>query len=310
MEEEGTHLANITYKLDLRGERSVTFGFDIRIERWVHVIPPTLNIGRLRSTSGQDLVRVGRVDIGRSIFKHGKGYVEMKLTIPGQNHRPFPLDTKLPFTVTVTTFSVPVCADSDPHTDKDALCPLIDVAALHLLLRLGFKRYTTLRVRDFLSVKQRNMTSYRVLPNFQQRDALDVNTGSKEWVAYVGDDQKLKGKGHWKQEFIFTSSITLSSEFATPTFRHLLIDVNVRVAVFLLCYAMTLILYAQYALQLECIIPSQQSFLPNHHITIKLPIVISYEIYSASSTRSGPLSPLLFVFCALWLKATPAHAVL
>jgi hypothetical protein len=231
MHEEGRHQASIIYKLDLRGERSVTFGFDMHIERRLNVIPPNLNI-RLHPRSDGDLVRMGRMDISRSMFKHGKGHVDMKLNIPGQNHRPFPIDTGLPFTVVVSTFSVPVYETSDPETDKDALCPSVDIAALHLLLRVRLKRYTTLRVRGALTTKQQNIRSHRLLSNFQDKDTLDVDIGPKEWVAYIGDDEKFRGKGHWKQQFIFRSSLILSSQLATPTFKHTLVDVNVRIILF------------------------------------------------------------------------------
>src|ERR1700720_3877774 len=74
MQEDGQHMASITYKLDLCGERSVTFGFNIRIERWVQVIPPRIpnmaNIGGLRFPSGRDLVRIEGMDISRSFFSH------------------------------------------------------------------------------------------------------------------------------------------------------------------------------------------------------------------------------------------------
>ena len=53
MHEQGRHLASIVYKLDLRGERNATFGFDIQIKRKLIVIPPNLNIGRLRSAGGK-----------------------------------------------------------------------------------------------------------------------------------------------------------------------------------------------------------------------------------------------------------------
>jgi len=250
-EEVGSRLASIEYKLDLCGERNVTFGFDMHIERWVKVIPPST----LRPTGGRDLVRTGGVDISRSVFKRGKGHVEMTLSIPGHSHRLFPMDTKIPFTVTVSTFSVPVYATSDPETDKDALFPTIDVAMLHLLLRLGLKRYTTLRVRGLFSATEQTMSSHRALPNFQQKDKLNVDVGPKEWVACTGD-QKLRGKGHWKQQFVFRSSMTLSSQLATSTFKHTLIDVS-------------------YALKLDCIIPTQKIFGADNRITIKLPIVIS-----------------------------------
>jgi len=207
------------------------------------------------------------------MFKHGKGHVDMKLNIPGQNHGPFPIDTRLPFTVVVSTFSVPVYETSDPETDKDALCPSIDITALHLLLRVRLKRYTTLRVHGALTTRQQNIRSHRLLSNFQDKDTLDVDIGPKEWVAYIGDDEKLRGKGHWKQQFIFRSSLMLSSQLATPTFKHALVDVN-------------------YALKLECIIPSHKSLIPDHCITIKLPIVISSKTSSASSRRSAS-SPLL-----------------
>jgi len=226
MHEVSRHKASITYKLDLRGERNTTFGFDMHVERKLIVVPPDLNIGGLRSSSG-DLVRMERMEISRSIFKHGKGHVEMKLNIPGQNHRPFPIDARLPFTVTVSTFSVPVYETSDPENDKDALCPSIDIAALHLLLRVRLKRYTTLRVRGVLHTMQQNLRSHRILPNFLEKNTLDVDVGPKEWVACTGD-QKLRGKGHWKQEFVFRSSLTLTPLLATPTFKHMLIDVSVR----------------------------------------------------------------------------------
>jgi hypothetical protein len=232
MHEEDCHQASIIYKLDLRGERSVTFGFDVHIERRLNVIPPNLNIDRLRPRSGGDLVRVGRLDISRSMFKHGKGHVDMKLNIPGQNHGPFPIDTRLPFTVVVSTFSVPVYETSDPETDKDALCPSIDITALHLLLRVRLKRYTTLRVHGALTTRQQNIRSHRLLSNFRDKDTLDVDIGPKEWVAYIGDDEKLRGKGHWKQQFVFRSSLILSSQLATPTFKHTLVDVNVRIILF------------------------------------------------------------------------------
>lgn len=274
MHEVGRHQASITYKLVLRGERSVTFGFDVHIERKLNVIPPDLNIDKLHPTgSGGDLVRVGRLDISRSMFKHGKGHVDVKLDIPGQNHCPFPIDTRLPFTVVVSTFSVPVYETSDPETDKDALCPSINIAALHLLLRVKLKRYTTLRVRRPLITKQRNIRSHHLLSNFQDKDTLNVDIGPKEWVACIGDDKELRGKGHWKQQFVFRSSLRLSSQLATPTFKHTLVDVD-------------------YALKLECIIPSQKSLVPDHCIKIKLPIVISSTTSSASSHRSAS-SPLL-----------------
>jgi len=192
----------------------------------------------------------------------------VKLNIPGHNHRPFPIDVRIPFTVTVTTFSIPVCATSGPEIDKDALCPSIDATALHLLLRLGLKRYTTLRVRGASSTKEQTTSSNRALPNFQQKDKLNVQVGPKEWVACTEDDLKLRGKGHWKQQFVFHSSIKLSSRHTTPTFKYTLVDVS-------------------YALKLDCIIPNQTSIVPAHYVTIKLPIVISYGMNSVSSTRSA-----------------------
>ena len=233
MKEEGRHLASITYTLYLCAERNVTFGFDIHIERSLIVVPPDLNTSRFRSRRGGDLVRMGRMELSRSIFNHGKGHFEVKLNIPGQKHRPFPIGSKVPFTVTVSTFSVPVYENSDPRTDKDALCPSIDMAALHLLLRLKLKRYTALRVRGALSTKEQTVSSQWTLPNFQQKGTLNVDVGPKVWVACTGDDQKLNGKGHWKQQFIFHSSISLTSQLVTPTFKHRLIDVSVRIILFL-----------------------------------------------------------------------------
>ena len=83
-EQAGRHLAKIVYKLDLRGERNISFGFDMHIERCVQVVPPSPNIGTLRPTGGRDPVRMGGVDISRSVFKRGKGRVETKLSIPSQ----------------------------------------------------------------------------------------------------------------------------------------------------------------------------------------------------------------------------------
>jgi hypothetical protein len=230
----------------------------------------------------------------------------MKLSIPGQNHRPFPMNAKLPFTVTVSTFSIPVYATSDPETDKDALCPSIDTAALHLLLRLKLKRYTTIRVRGALSTRQQAIGSYHALPNFQQKDTLDVDVGPKEWVAYTGDDQKLNGKGHWKQQFIFRSSIVLSSQLATPTFKHTLIDVSVRIMLFScnISVATADLLCEQYALRLECTIPSRRRLVPDHCITIKLPIVISSGTNSTCSTRPSPSRVLFVLHYLLRLAAT------
>jgi hypothetical protein len=236
----------------------------------------------------------------------------MKLNIPGQNHRPFPIDTRLPFVVVVSTFSVPVYETSDPETDKDALCPSIDIAALHLLLRVRLKRYTTLRVRGALTTKQQNISSHRLLSNFQDKDALDVDIGPKEWVAYIGDDQKHRGKGHWKQQFVFRSSLTLSSQLATPTFKHALIDVNVSIILFYRHYTLgcpLIPICKQYALKLECIIPSQKSLVPDHCITIKLPIVISSKTSSASSRRSAS-SPLLFVLLTRLLNVAVTNFAL
>ena len=64
-EQAGRHLAKIVYKLDLRGERNISFGFDMHSERCVQVVPPSPNIGTLRPTGGRDPVRMGGVDISR-----------------------------------------------------------------------------------------------------------------------------------------------------------------------------------------------------------------------------------------------------
>jgi len=61
-------------------------------------------------------------------------------------------------------------------------------------------------------------------------------------------------------------------------------------------FVIACLLYEQYALKLDCIIPNQKSFVMEHYITIKLPIVISSNVTSAS-TRPGS-SRLLFVFPA------------
>jgi hypothetical protein len=156
----------------------------------------------------------------------------MILNVHGQHHRSFSIDSLIPFTVSVSTLSVPVDATSDPETDKDALCPSIDTAALHLLLRLKLKRYTTLRVRGIFTTTEQRMSSQQTLSNFQQRDTFGVDIGPKEWVQCTEDDQRLKGKGRWEQHFVFRSSLMLSSQLATPTFEHELIDVSVRALLF------------------------------------------------------------------------------
>ena len=162
------------------------------------------------------------------MFKHSKGRVEMILTVPGHRDRAFPINSVIPFTVVVSTFSVPVYATADPETDKDALCPSIDIAALHLLLRLRLKCYTNLRTHGIISMTEQSMTSHRDLSNFRQKHALDVDIGPKEWVECGDNEPKLRGKGRWKQELVFRSNLTLSPQLATPTFKHTLVDVRVR----------------------------------------------------------------------------------
>lgn len=164
----------------------------------------------------------------RSLFKYGKGLVNVEICFPTIGDGPFQINTKIPFVVTVKTFSIPVYPMTDPETDKEARFPSIDISALHSLLRLRVKRYTTLRVRGVIFSKQETLRSHHaLLGNLDKQVALNVDIGPKEWVLYSGDDQKLRGKGHWTQKLVFHSSMIFSSDSTIPTFTSTLVDVRV-----------------------------------------------------------------------------------
>jgi len=89
-----------------------------------------------------------------------------------------------------------------------------------------------------------------------KKEGLDVDAGEKKWVAYEGPNVKDRGKGSWVQPFVLRGSFTLSEEYASPTFRSQLIDV-------------------EYGLSLDLKIPSPSNVIPHHELAVKVPIIIS-----------------------------------
>lgn len=229
------HRGSVKYKLELCGKRKVSFGFDYSALRRPIVLPPGLYVEAAPPRVPKDLIHATTKEMRRSILNSSKGRVKLEICIPGLCDRPLRMHQKHPFTVTVTTFSIPVYEMVDPETNKEALFPSINLEALQLLLRLKLKRYTTVRVAGpWGGVDQETINDHEVasLGNLHKREGLQVDVGPKEWEACTSNDVaidgKLKGKGRWRQQLKFKSTFTLSEQFATPTFAHQLINVNVR----------------------------------------------------------------------------------
>lgn len=217
----------ISYMITLRAERKMPLGTsNITIKRKV-IVPPD-------STRGLTTNWERCADLRREVSTHvtrdpvdSKGVIHMHVNFPKQD-RPFPMNTQIPFTVTVTTFSIPVTytANSEAARDVDALSPSIKIANLHQLLRLKLFRQTTVRVAESGRSKDKTFEC-AVLGNLDERDNLDVDVGSREWVQYPSEP-RLVGKGRWVQQFRFRSHFKLTSHFATPTINSESFSINVR----------------------------------------------------------------------------------
>lgn len=248
----------------------------------------------------------------RSLFKNDKGLVKMEIRFPTIGDGAFPMDTTIPFDIVVRTFSIPVYPMTDPSIDKDAGFPSIDISALHSLLRLRVKRYTTLRVRDLIFTKQETLRSHRVLlGDLDKPDELNIDIEPKQWVLYSGDDQKLRGKGHWIQKLTFHSSMILSSGAVIPTFSSTLVDVRVRVFLCRCHWTLPNCTRSQYTLRLKCTIPRQSSvvhnsLVPDHHVKIKIPIVISSPPKAFPAVSAAPLCGSLY----LWTDTRVTYLIL
>lgn len=229
---------HIRYRLEATAVRHIHVhhaGREIKAKKHLTVIPPGLNVNSRSTTTSEDLVASAHTqDIKRSLRHHGAGHVEMDICVPGYKDRSLPLLQDIPFTVTITTFSIPTYPHIDPTSDKEALFPSFvpgDSEDHSVCLRL--KRHTNIRVRcGTLPPVEDSFVDAELalLCDVNKKEGLDVDAGEKKWVAYEGPNVKDRGKGSWVQSFVLRGSFTLSSEYASPTFRSQLIDVEVRLS--------------------------------------------------------------------------------
>ena len=225
---------HIRYKLEATAVRHIHIhhaGREIKARKHLTVIPPGLNVNSRSTIASEDLVASAHSqDIRRSLRHHGAGHVEMDICLPGYKDRSLPLLQDIPFTVTITTFSVPTYPHIDPTSNKEALFPsFVPGDSEKHSVRLRLTRHTTIRVRcGTLPVEDSFVDpELTLLSDVNESEGLDVDVGEKKWVAYEGPNGKDRGKGSWVRSFVLRGSFRLLEEYASPTFRSQLIDVEV-----------------------------------------------------------------------------------
>lgn len=121
-------------QVTLIGKRRGPFSDNIVIRCQVSIPPALFNQLLLSTGTGGKIFQETNADV---IGDAGIGTINMCLCIPGQD-RPFPLGTDIPFTIGLTTASVPVSyiPNSDTANDFDALTPMVEFALLHWVLHL------------------------------------------------------------------------------------------------------------------------------------------------------------------------------
>lgn len=204
----------VRYLVTLRAQRRRIFGGDFVITREAFIPPLTFNKLLLNQGPGGDLFR----EVTSSVFRPTcklRGFVSMRLFIPHQG-RPFPLDTDIPFSVTLKTVSMPVEYTADPVAayDINALTPTIKLESLHQLLQLKLMRQTINRIPGFDEMQQQ-ADECASLGGLEDEDLLDVDIWPRRWH----HDPALDNKGRWIQKITFRSQINLASSVIKPTFR-------------------------------------------------------------------------------------------
>lgn len=220
------------YQVSLLGKRRGPFSDNLVIRRQASIPLPLFNRLLLSTGTGKDLIRETNVDV---IGQAGKGTINMCLRIPGQD-RPFPLDTDIPFIITIVTASVPVPYNADPAAanDVDALTPMVDSAMLHKVVHLQLVRRTRRQgpASQDDPADTQSETKTTLAPDIRIAGAMDINTRRpREWL----HDVKLGSKGRWVQQFVIRSKIRLDSTTFTPTFRSEYDSVNVSIFCTLAC---------------------------------------------------------------------------
>lgn len=212
------------------------------MKKHLTVVPPGLNVESHTPTTAtspqEDWVESAHShEIKRSLRHHGAGHVEMDLCLSGVHKgSAIPLHQKVPFTATITTFSIPTYPHIDLASDKEASFPsFVPGDSEDHSVHLRLKRYTTIRVRcGTLGPVEDSVVDPEVviLSDVNKKEGIDdVEVGEKKWVAYEGPDEKEKGKGSWVQPFVLRGSFTLLEEFASPTFKSQLMDVEVSLSI-------------------------------------------------------------------------------
>ncbi|KZP13210.1 hypothetical protein FIBSPDRAFT_983281 [Athelia psychrophila] len=204
----------VRYLVTLRAQRKRILGGDVIIAREVSIPPLIFNKLLLNQSTGVDLFQEAKSNVLRPACKL-KGAIHMHICLPGQD-RPLPLDTDIPFTVTLKTVSMPVTYTADPVSahDINALTPTINTASLHQLLRLKLIRQTRTRVAGSSTTQQQNVECAS-LGSLEDKDSLDVDVRPRRWL----HDPTLKNMGRWVQKVSFRSQFNLASSAIGPTFR-------------------------------------------------------------------------------------------
>ncbi|KZP10110.1 hypothetical protein FIBSPDRAFT_872968 [Athelia psychrophila] len=217
---------SLHYQVALVAKRHALFSDNISIKRDA-TIPPTIFNQLLLSTgTGRDLIRKKSANVtGNS----GKGTISMSLRIPGLD-LPFPLDTNIPFTVTLETRSAPVLrtVDREAAGDSDAFTPAIRTTVLHKVLNLRLVRHTSRQgpiATSGGSTYIHSQTASTLAPDLRVPGAMEADIHPPEWVPAdeLGSNLQTGGhwdqKGSWVQQIIVRSQIHLESSAITPTFR-------------------------------------------------------------------------------------------
>ncbi|KAF7966193.1 hypothetical protein HWV62_39724 [Athelia sp. TMB] len=204
---------SFSYEVIVRAERSGLFSEDIVIKRQVSIPPRLFNELLLSKGTGRDLVREEKLDLVRD---EGKGTINMYLCIPGQD-RPFPMDTDIPFTVTLATASVPVEYTPDPEAagNIDAFTPAVQPESLHQVLHLQLVRRTCNQGSSPDLPQTQGQTKSTLAPDLRSPPDLRVETHPREWL----HSSTPRSKGRWVQRFVFRSHLRIDSGSVTPTFR-------------------------------------------------------------------------------------------
>ncbi|KZP13223.1 hypothetical protein FIBSPDRAFT_936482 [Athelia psychrophila] len=257
---------NVSYHLTLHVMRKRP-RYDVDIQREIIILPSLTRAARESSINwgtGGDLIRENSFHFSRGKYK---GAMHMRICLAGQD-RPFPLDAQkpFPFSVTFTTFSLPVEKTINPKSGRDspALTPTVKPQDRGALLRLKLLRRTT--VLGDQSKTYRDVCA--TLGKLEDAALVLDRVGKQEWIQYP----ELEGKGRWVQQFVFRSDFELASKTVIPSFKSKYFNVS-------------------YELELSACLPLYIASKEGFKITIPVEIYrpgIENHAYLSDSTAAPP----------------------